>query len=817
MADIHNRLSINIHPLNYNIFIRPNIQDFTFYGKVEIEIDISNDTNTIDIHSKNITYETILYDNIPISNSYNPINEMLSLHNQFIKGKHTLVFVYTGIINNNMIGFYRSSYINNDITKYMFVTQFEPTDARQAFPCFDEPSFKAYFNITLSVPNNLTALSNTSIKETHKDIEYPNNNIVVFNTCPLMSSYLVAFIIGELTFIQKYTKHNTRVRIYSQPNHKAKLDFALDIACKAQELLTDWFDVPYSLDKIDHVAIDEFGAGAMENWGLITYRLSYLLIDEDNHNYTIDDKINIVYTICHELAHQWFGNLVSIKWWTYLWLNETMATYFGWMITDMLFPKWKVWNRFLLTELFSALELDSLENSHPIEVEINNSRDINSIFDAISYSKGSCLIRFLVNYIGIIKFQNGMRQYIKNNMYKSISSSDLWPVFGSDIQSLMNVWIKQVGYPVLYIGRDLISQSRFYKHNKDNYKDNYNKELWHIPLKINNTYVIFKDVMKKCKLICNPNPNYICFYRIYYNDVLFDNLTIQDKIQILIDTFALTYSGKHSFTYLFSLFDKFDIYNSNNYYVLKIVLTNMMFLYKNLNHDPDIQVIFVSKCIEPFFKQLLILYNKLGWKYNKSEPIEITNFRLLLIYNLGFYGNKQIIDLCLEDFRNDTYYDKRNIIFSLVGLYGKDTDYNKLLYLLKQDNINNNYILEAIGSFNDINLLNQSIELLKSDIIKDQDLLYYINSLINNNKIHKIRPIVFGMWDKLLLKYPNGSSGLTYLIKSMAGNLVKSHHLNMYMDFFSELSKDISVKQAKEQILFNNYINKSLIEFISDL
>ncbi len=386
--------------------------------------------------------------------------------------KATLSMTFTGKLNDNMAGFYRSSYEGGDGSKkYIATTQMEPTDARRAFPCFDEPALKAEFTITLIADKDKTCLSNmdaVSEKDVESKMTGKSRKAVTFRKTPLMSTYLLAFIVGELKCIET-NNFRIPVRVFATPDRDIEHGrFSLELAARTLDFYEKKFDSDFPLPKMDMVAVPDFSAGAMENWGLVTYRVVDLLFDEKTSGASTKERVAEV--VQHELAHQWFGNLVTMDFWDGLWLNEGFATWMSWYSCNTFYPEWKVWQAYVTDNLQSALSLDSLRSSHPIEVPVKRADEINQIFDAISYSKGSCVLRMISKYLGEETFMEGIRRYLKKHAFGNTQTRDLWAALadasGKDVETVMDIWTKNVGYPVVTVTEDEKAGSIHVKQNR---------------------------------------------------------------------------------------------------------------------------------------------------------------------------------------------------------------------------------------------------------------------------------------------------------------------------------------------------------------
>ena len=429
----------NAEPRHYDLSLTPDMRAFTFDGVVDIVVDIVADTSTLVLHSKELTY----YDKTTFTTTDGAVTKATSHTTDY--GRTTVTFAFgsalaageggtlhiefKGILNNDMCGFYRSTYKTVEgEERFMLSTQFEALDARRCFPCWDEPARKATFGTQLIVDANLTAFSNMPVTEL--TLLAGAKKSLTFAPTPKMSSYLLAFVIGEFDYLQAHTKDGVAVRVYTPPGQTEQGRFSLDVAVKSIEFYDEcvnrafslpltmssmganpahtfellhnltcrYFGVRYPLPKLDMVAIPEFAAGAMENWGLVTYRSIDLLVNADTASSQQLQRVATVVT--HELAHQWFGNLVTMEWWDDLWLNEGFASWMMTFVADELFPSWSVWPQYCSNEMARAMTLDALKTSHPIQVPIKEAEEVEQVFDAISYYKGGSVVRMVHAVIG---------------------------------------------------------------------------------------------------------------------------------------------------------------------------------------------------------------------------------------------------------------------------------------------------------------------------------------------------------------------------------------------------------------------------------
>eukprot|EP00668_Euglena_longa_P044304 GGOE01058911.1.p1 GENE.GGOE01058911.1~~GGOE01058911.1.p1 ORF type:complete len:766 (+),score=277.53 GGOE01058911.1:351-2648(+) len=354
-----------------------------------------------------------------------------------------------------MQGFYRSDYTRADGRKAVLgVTQFEAADARRCFPCWDEPARKAVFDISLVVPADLTAVSNMPLSQ----LEFlpEGKKRVSFLPSPKMSTYLLAFVVGEFEAVQTVTSGGTLLRVLCTPGRAARCEYALRFAARVLEFYNDFFGVPFPLPKMDMIAVPDFAAGAMENWGLVTYRESMLLCDEATAS--TSQKQNICACVAHELAHQWFGNLVTMQWWDDLWLNEGFANWMETFSVDRLNPEWKLWEQFVSRDQQGALRVDSLRSSHPIQVPIAHVSEVEEVFDSISYSKGGSIVRLLNAVLGPEHFRAGLQLYFQRHAYGNTETSDLAQAWadasGMPIPQLVKSWTEKMGFPLLRVLKD---------------------------------------------------------------------------------------------------------------------------------------------------------------------------------------------------------------------------------------------------------------------------------------------------------------------------------------------------------------------------
>jgi aminopeptidase N len=554
-------------------------------------------------------------------------------------GNYNLTLSFKGIINEGLRGFYRSKYILDGETKHLATTQFEATDARRAFPCFDEPEQKAVFEVSLIIADKHTAISNTlpvEIKE-----HSAGYKIVSFAPTPRMSTYLLAFIIGEFEYVEGWTKEKVQVRVFTTAGKSHQAKFALEVAIKSLEFYNEYFDIPYPIPTLDLIAIPDFESAAMENWGAVTFRETAILVDEENTS--LSNKQWVAIVIAHELSHQWFGNLVTMKWWTDLWLNEGFATYMETFCVDKMFPSWHMWDLYLADRYALALRLDSLSNSHPIEIEVNHPDEINEIFDMVSYAKGGAMIRQLAEYIGDDKFRDGLRHYLKKHSYKNTNTVNLWESFEKvskkPISGMMSAWTKETGYPLVTTFKKenefYLLQERFFSSRIEAFKyknSNIKKNVWPIPFKYESrtragTNEVMKLLMTKKSIpligtsIGKVNKEENTMMRVRYDnetlkklsdEIIKGTLSVKDRLGIIRDLFALAEGGY--ITTNIALEFALNYKGETEYIVWAEIVGGINRVYNLISSEliADKYKKYVCSLFSP-------LAEKMGWKHTEGE------------------------------------------------------------------------------------------------------------------------------------------------------------------------------------------------------
>ena len=492
-------------PLSYNIFVLPQVEDGKFSGTESIVLNVTKPSksivlNSVDLKVQDADYRQLGtikgsttnsgnadYTGVPevASNKsserakckvqklkfrYDEDNQQLVLESphKINAGKYEVSMKFRGDLNDKLKGFFRVSYRDSaGVKHWMAATQMEATDARRMFPCFDEPQYKATFKISTSIDPADTAISNAPILNEETDAQ-TKRKIVSFEESPKMSTYLVALVVGRLIPSETTYSEGVPIRVWCTPGKEKLTQFGQRIANRAMKYYTEYFDVPYPAKKLDLIAIPDFSNGAMENLGAATFREDLLLVDDKS---SLDVKQQAALNITHEMAHMWFGDLVTMKWWDDIWLNEAFAEWISTKVVDKLEPQWHYWNQFALERDQSMLS-DSLKATRAIHSKVTNPDQIEQMFDEITYEKGASVMRMLEQFVGEDKFRNGIRDYIKSNEYGNASGESLWSAIsaqcGKDVSKIMHTWVNQEGYPLVSVenvdpatAKMEISQKRF--------------------------------------------------------------------------------------------------------------------------------------------------------------------------------------------------------------------------------------------------------------------------------------------------------------------------------------------------------------------
>ena len=547
------RLLDTFTPNHYNLTLDlTRAEEKEFSGTVIISGDSTSES--ISLHSKGLTIQSATIDNHPADVSFGEFDELRLSQPNLENGNHTIHINFSGTITDAMHGLYPCYFTHDDVKKQLFATQFESHHAREVFPCVDEPAAKAEYDLTLITRPGITVLGNMPVKS---EEENGDSLTTTFEKTPRMSSYLLAFVIGELHKKSARTKSGVEVNVWATPaQNENTLDFALDIATRSIDFYDEYFGVKYPLPKSDHVALPDFSSGAMENWGLITYRESCLLADPE---LTPESSRRFIATvIAHELSHQWFGNLVTMQWWNDLWLNESFANMMEYVAIDALQPDWHMWEDFATNEVTAALRRDSLDGVQSVQADVNHPDEISTLFDpAIVYAKGGRLLVMVRKLIGEEAFRAGLKSYFEKFAYKNTVGNDLWQELESassqPIVNLMNAWISQPGLPVVSVSNShdaaILSQERFFigEHQPSDV-------LWPIPLfanqpldvKILNQKETTVSIEKPLQLNCGLSAHFITKYDESTREYLLKNITelpTLDKICILQDATILARAG----------------------------------------------------------------------------------------------------------------------------------------------------------------------------------------------------------------------------------------------------------------------------------
>lgn len=793
------RLPLTIIPSKYVLTLAPDLEAHAFEGEEMIHITLLKAAKQIVLHSKELDIETV---SITFGKSKTPVfasaigydekNETVTFaFDQTIpEGFAILNIVFRGILNNSMRGFYRSEYVLDGQSRTMATTQFEATDARRAFPCFDEPAHKAIFEVTLVVPSDKTAISNTlpSVVAEHG----AGYKRVTFAPTPIMSTYLLAFIVGDFAYLEATTNRGVVVRTYALPGKEHQTKFALDCAVRTLEFYEKYFAIKYPLNTLDMIAIPDFASGAMENWGAVTYRETAMLVDETETS--LSNKQWVALVVAHELAHQWFGNLVTMEWWTHLWLNEGFASYIEYLAVNELFPEWHIWDQFAYADHGSALRLDALLHTHPIEVDVHHPDEIGEIFDEVSYSKGATVIRMLAAFLGEKNFRDGLRVYLKQHSYKNASTVHLWEAFEKvakkPVRKMMEAWTKKPGYPVLSVAEKnnkfAITQSRFFASPLSRTKVNENTK-WFVPISMIDSngkeIQILSDkksttLEKKNAAWHKFNTNETGLYRVAYDAELLAQLAEPirtkalppiDRLGIIRDLFALAEAGEIETTTALAFLSNYTEETDHNVW---IIIVSGLAKVGNLLANTDSFAAF-----EKFSQELLAPgVNLVGWEETKDEPHNTALLRPLVLGAASRFGLASVIREANLRFKNRTTQaipaDLRSMVYHSVVRSGAAAEYKTILSMYESAALHEEKIrlLSALAEQSDPKILAKTLTFGLSKGVRLQDRMYIFSSVVSSPKTRTAGwEFMKKNWSVFLKEYGTGGHLLPRFLKPLSG------------------------------------------------
>ena len=761
------RLIDQFVPAHYDLSLTLNRRERTFHGTITIDGSVLNDEGTIRLHSKELSIDSIAVDGKASTFSLADNDELVVSREDITSGQHTIVIGFRGMITDGMHGLYPCYYDHEGIKKELLATQFESHHAREVFPCIDEPEAKATFQLTLTHPDEKAVLSNTPIA---KQISHKKGwQTTTFEITPHMSTYLLAFVFGDMEYKESKTTAGTVVRTYATPENVDFTDFALEVCVKTLEFFEDYFDIAYPLQKCDLIALPDFASGAMENWGCITFREQALLVDPKNS--TLSTKQYVALVVAHELAHQWFGNLVTMRWWTDLWLNEGFASWIEYLATDKLFPEWDVWTQFIVDEQQQSLKLDALEHTHAIEVPVRHPDEIRTIFDAISYGKGASVINMLHQYLGPEDFKQGLRQYLQTHKYSNTDTVDLWKSLeeASDkpVRKFMHEWTATPGFPLLTatIHEDSLElkQQRFFSNPKHKKLPD---QTWPIPLLAktkglpatldNSRHVVAANSFSDLKLNQGQNG----FYRTTYNAThlqrlgeLIDKgrLTSADRLGVLNDMFEASKAGLTDTVDALHFLKHFK--DESQYPVWDSIATVLGGLRLVMDDEG------LRDEMKPYVRKLVAKQlERLGWDAPSKEPHFDKLLRPIILGLAASADEPEIVKHCLKLFDRitatedispqlrvsssrsrvkrgiDIDPDLRGTVFGTVARLGGAEEFEKLVHLHHTATLTEEKttLAAAITGFKQPALIKKSLELIKSNEVRLQDVSYWIAySLLN--------------------------------------------------------------------------------------
>ena len=809
------RLPKYASPTKYKIELSPDLEAKNFQGKVEIDINILEKTNEIslnvaelDIHTINInlSHSNIKVIDWEIDDKYEIMKVNFS---DFLSpGEMNLSILFSGFLNDKLRGFYHSTFKDSEgITQSIATTQFESTDARRAFPCFDEPEYKSIFSISLVVNKNLFCVSNAAIKNVDEKQNDELKKICFEDTIP-MSTYLVAFIIGPFEASRSIDVSGTELRIIYPIGKGHLCDFALELGKYSLEYFSDYYKIPYPGDKLDMIAIPDFAFGAMENLGCITYREALLLVNDKEA--TSNELIRIADVIAHEIAHMWFGDLVTMKWWNGIWLNEAFATFMATKAVADYKKEWNRWAQFSL-EKSMAMDIDSLNSTRPIEYPVISPSDADGMFDLITYEKGGSILRMLEQFLGDEIFRDGVSLYLSKHSYGNTETDDLWDsleqVSSLPVKKVMDSWIFQPGHPMInysYQNKKLFVAQKTFR-----YLNSSDKTTWGVPLFIKyatdsqnkemkflldsrEEIIDLKEDVSKIFL----NSNAFGFYRTNSKTPNFSfdikELSSEEKYSIIDDYWALILNGSKKVESFLEFSEKFQ--NETDPDILGLLYSCFSNLNRNLENNSYLQSV-----VEKIFKKTLQTLDKNTKRSVRETQALAVSFRAMTIIcenSSVIQKSKDILEQYLD---NNSNYEP-DIISSVISINASNGD--SKLFEKYVDNMNNAKTPQdqvrfqrSLSLFKGEKETEKLFNLILTDEIRSQDSPYLLASTLNNEFAGwKTWNFIEENWDKLTSKFPENS-----IVRMLSGirALNKREYFDHLKSFFSEGEK---VKQGRLQL-----------------
>ncbi len=837
-------LPSNVKPTKYRMTLQPDLASFTFKGEQTVDIEIVEPTARIKLNAAEMEISRISLIRNGSATAAHSISldadtetATLDFGQTLSPGPAQLEMEFAGILNDRLVGFYRSEYRDTEgETRYLATTQFEATDARRAFPCWDEPALKAVFDVTLVFAEGFEAVSNTPIVE--ESTPAPGLRSVRFGETPVMSTYLLAFVVGDIVSVEADAANGTRVGIWTTRGKENQAGFALDTSVKLLGYFNDYFNIPYPLPKLDHVAIPDFAAGAMENWGCVTYRETALLVDPENSSAGTRQRVAEV--VAHEMAHMWFGDLVTMEWWDDLWLNESFASWMGTKAVDWLFPEWEMWTQFVNMDANRALSLDGLKNSHPIEQEVKNPAEVSQLFDAISYSKGGSVLRMLENFLTPDVFQKGLYRYLKANEYGNARTQDLWAALEEEsalpVTSIMDSWVKQMGYPVLQVDAERraedvqisISQERFV-YDRLLGDEEPNPEVWQVPVTVSapgsnsaSTVMNSKDAVLTLPASSpaedwyKVNADQTGFYRVNYAPEDWQRLTpaisaqqipATDRLGVQNDAYALSRAGLLPITQFLELAGSYS--GETDASVWGDLASNLR----------DIEQLIAGEPVHPAYRRFgRELFGpaarRAGWTPRPDDGHLDSLLRSTVLGQSGSYNDSETLAQASSLFQrylsdaDAVHPDLRGVVFSLAAQTGDRSTYDQIWGLEERTSLQEEKIrlLLATCRFQDERLLNDTLEASLSSRVRSQDTIFVVAGVAANPKGRQPAwEFLKSNWAEFDRRYGGGGFGLMRLV-SIVNSFTTEEQRTDVEKFFTDNpapAAERTIRQAMERMNLN--------------